>query len=149
MAAYRLMMSQILPAFLLGTVSRGRLPETAGEIAKDIGSYMLSPFVFIGGLVLNIATGQWGRSGNIVETPFKEAGRLVSAIKQGDTRKVLASSARTVGAWSGGKIPLQAIQTAEGAWDLSTGETEDWRELVWSKYAIQSKKKSEKKDSRY
>jgi hypothetical protein len=138
-AGYRLMMSQILPALLLGMVSRGRPPETAGEVAKDFGAYLLSPFVFMGALVLNIATGTWGRSGTIAETPFKETGRLVAAIKKGDGKKIITSAARTTGAWTGGKIPLQAIQTAEGAWDLSTGETEDWRELVWSKYSLKSK----------
>jgi hypothetical protein len=124
-------------------VSRGRPPESAGEVAKDFGAYLLSPFVFMGALVLNIATGEWGRSGTIAETPFKETGRLVAAIKKGDGKKIITSAARTAGAWSGGKIPLQAIQTAEGAWDLSTGETKDWRELVWSKYSLQSKKRTD------
>jgi hypothetical protein len=141
-ASYRLMMSQILPALLLGMISRGRPPETAGEIAKDMGAYLLSPFVFVGGMILNMVTGQWGRS-SIAETPFKEAGKLISAAKQGDPKKIISAAARTAGAWSGGKIPLQAIQTAEGAWDLSTGETEDWRELVWSKYSLKSKKKKD------
>jgi hypothetical protein len=141
-AGYRVMMTQVLPALLLGMVSRGRPPETVGEVAKDMGSYLLSPFVFIGGLVLNIATGEWGRSGTIAETPFKEAGRLVNAIKQGDPKKIITSTARTAGAWTGGKVPLQAIQTAEGAWDLSTGDTDDWRRLVWSEYALKSKKNS-------
>jgi hypothetical protein len=137
---YRIMMTQILPALLLGTVSRGRPPESAGEVAKDLGSYLLSPFVFLGGLVLNIATGEWGRSGSIAETPFKEAGRLVAAIQKGDGKKIITTAARATGAWTGGKIPLQAIQTAEGGWDLATGETEDWRRLVWSEYALKSKK---------
>jgi hypothetical protein len=142
-ASYRLLMSQVLPAMLLGMVSRGRPPETAGEVAKDLAAYLLSPFVFIGGLVLNIATGEWGRSGNIAETPFKEAGRLVNAIKQGDPSKIITSAARTTGAWTGGKVPLQAIQAAEGAWELATGETEDWRRLVWSEYSMKSNKKKD------
>jgi hypothetical protein len=144
-ASYRLLVSQVLPAMLLGMVSRGRPPESAGEVAKDLGAYLLSPFVFIGGLVLNIATGEWGRSGNIAETPFKEAGRLVQAIKQGDPSKIITSAARTTGAWTGGKVPLQAIQTAEGAWELATGETEDWRRLVWSEYSMKSNKKKDNK----
>jgi hypothetical protein len=143
-ASYRIVTSQILPALVLGLISRGRPPETVGEVAKDMAAYLLSPFVFIGGLVLNIATGEWGRSG-IAETPFKEAGRLVKAIQQGDTKKIVTSAARTTGAWTGGKIPLQAIQTAEGAWDLATDETEDWRRLVWSEYSMKSNKKPDDK----
>jgi len=143
-AGYRLMMSQILPAYILGVISRGRFTASPGELARDMASYLLSPFVFIGSLVLNVATGAWGRSGNIAETPFKEVGSLVNAIKQGDTKKIVSSVARTTGAVTG-KVPLQLIQTAEGTWDLATGETEDWRRLVYSKYAIKPGKKKDDK----
>lgn len=144
-AGYRVMMSQVLPALLLGMISRGRPPESAGEIAKDMFSFLMSPFVFVGRLAYNIIAGDWGPNRNIAETPFTETGRLVSAVKKGDAQKITKYAARSIGAWSGGKIPLQAVTTAEGAWNLATGETEDWRELVWSKYALKSKKSEKDK----
>lgn len=142
-AAYRVMMSQIVPAYVLGAISRGRPTTDPKEIGKDIVSYMLSPFVFVGRLVYNVVAGDWGASGNIVETPFTEAGHLVRSIKKGDGKNITKYAARTAGAWSGGKVPLQAVTSAEGAYNLATGDTDDFRELVWSKYALKPSKKSE------
>ncbi len=141
-AAYRLMMSQIVPAYVLGAISRGRPSTDPVEIGKDIFSYMVSPFVFVGKFVYNIATGDWGPAGNIASTPFTETGRLVRSIKDKDARDTAKYAARTIGAWSGGKIPLQAVTSAEGAFDLVTGESDDWRTLVWSKYALKKKRKT-------
>ena len=143
-AAYRTMMSQILPAYLLGMITRGRPTADPKEIAKDIASFMLSPLVFVGRLVYNIAAGDWGPSGSIITTPFAETGRLVRSIKQGDVKNTAKYAARSAGAWSGGKIPLQVVTSAEGAYNLATGDTDDFRELVWSKYALRSKDKSKK-----
>lgn len=148
MAGYRLLMSQIVPAMLLGMVTRGRPPESIGEIAKDLLFYIMCPFVFVGRWAYNVATGDWGPTRMIAEAPFVETGRLVSAIRKGfkkglqpgELKTIARYSARTVGAWTGGKIPLQAISTAEGAWDLATEQDDDFRRLVWSKYALQKKK---------
>ncbi len=147
--AYRLMMSQILPAMLLGMISRGRPPESAEEIAKDLAAHFLSPFVFLGRLAYNVAAGDWGPSNNIALTPALETQRMVSAMKRGDVRGTTKYTARTIGAWSGGKIPLQAVTSAEGAWDLATGETEDFRRLVWSEYAMKTRKKKESPGVKY
>lgn len=139
-AAYRVMMSQIVPAYVLGAITRGRPTTEPLEIGKDIASYMLSPFVFVGRFVYNIISGDWGPAGNIVGTPFAETGRLVRSIEQGDGKNIAKYAARSAGAWSGGKIPLQAVTSAEGAYNLATGDTDDFRELVWSKYAIRKDK---------
>ena len=146
MAGYRLLMSQVIPAMLLGMITRGRPPETPGEVAKDLLFYMLCPFVFVGKMVYNAynyaVTGEFYPSRMIAETPFIEAfERLPRAIVSGDPRKITIQAARTVGAWTGGKIPLQAITTAEGAWDLATEEDTDFRRLVWSKYALRKGRK--------
>ncbi len=99
----------------------------------------------MGQFVFNIATGQWGKRGSIVDVPFTETQRFVKAVGKGEGKKALKYGARSIGVWSGGKVPLQAITTAEGAWNLATDETDDFRELVWSKYALKEKKSSESK----
>ena len=35
-----------------------------------------------------------------------------------------------------GRIPAQAIRTAEGAYDLAQNETDDWRRLIYSEWAL-------------
>ena len=144
MMSYRLLVAQLLPAVLLGMVSRGRPPEDLKEVAKDLLFYFVSPFTFIGPWIYNIAVKNYGPRGMIAETPLVEAGRLGDAVRQGDLEKIAKQGARTIGAWTGGKIPLQAITLAEGAIELSTGETDDFRRLIWSKYALKSKKKKTK-----
>lgn len=141
MAAYRLLMSQIAPAMLLGMISRGRLQEDVKEVAIDMGSYLVSPFVFVGRYIASHFRG-WQAEGIIAEAPIRETLKLAKARKP---RAIIKGIARTVGAWTG-KIPLQAVQTAEGAWDLATDATEDFRRLIWSKYAMKSGKPKNKGD---
>jgi len=141
MMSYRLLASQILPALLLGMISRGRPPEDIKEVAKDMFMYLVSPFTFLGPWIYNIAVGEYGPRRMIAETALVETAKLGAAVRSGDPEKIIKRGARAVGAWSGGKIPLQAITTAEGAWRLANGETKDFRELVWSQYALKSKKK--------
>jgi len=145
MMSYRLLMSQILPALLLGMISRGRPPEDIKEAAKDMFMYLVSPFTFIGPWIYNIVAGDYGPRRMIAETALVETAKLGAAVRSGDPEKIIKRGVRTIGAWSGGKIPLQAITTAEGAWRLANDETEDFRELVWSQYALKSKKKKKKR----
>ena len=168
MMSYRLLMSQVIPAILLGMVSRGRLPEDLGDVAKDIFFFTITPVTFVGRWAYSVSVGDWGPSRTIAETPFIEAGRLVSALKKTKPKgykrwsskkkkewdknyykNIIKYGARTAGAWSGGRIPLQAITTTEGAINLMTDETDDFRELVWSKYALKSKKKKKKGRFKY
>ena len=141
MMGYRILMSQVAPALLLGMISRGRPPEDIKEAAKDMFMYLVSPFTFLGPWIYNIVAGDYGPRRMIAETPLVETAKLGAAIRSGDPGKIVKHGARATGAWSGGKIPLQAIATAEGAWRLANDETDDFRELVWSQYALKSKKK--------
>ncbi|KKL93424.1 hypothetical protein LCGC14_1874830, partial [marine sediment metagenome] len=101
MASYRLLMTQIAPALLLGMISRGRPPEDVKEVAKDLMFYLLSPFVFVGRIAYNIVAGDWGPSRMIAETPFIETGRLVTELKKPakkrKIKRIAKYGARTVG----------------------------------------------------
>ncbi len=149
MLGYRLLMQQAVPALLLGMVSRGRLPEDFGDIGKDLAFYLLSPYVVIGRFLYNtFIERDWGpTSGFIWETPFTETFKLAGEVMKDekDPKKIAKAAGRTVGAWTG-VPPLQVLQTAEGGWNLATGETNDFRELIWSSYALRGKGK--KKDER-
>ncbi len=147
MLGYRLLMQQIIPALLLGVVSRGRLPEDPKEIGKDLAFYMMSPYFFVGRFLYNTFVARdWGpTSGFIWETPLTETYRFAGAAMKGDVGKSIKYGARAAGAWSGGYPPLQVVQTVEGGWNLATGETNDFRELIWSKYALKKNRKKEGK----
>ncbi|KKL78290.1 hypothetical protein LCGC14_2026350, partial [marine sediment metagenome] len=144
MVGYRLLMSQIIPAMLLGIVSRGRLQDDPKEIMEDLAYFMVSPYVVLGRMAYTIATGQWGSGGNIASTPFKEAGYAAAAVRRGDTGEAIKYGARTVGAFTKGKPPLQLVQTVEGIVDLANGETDDLRRLIWSESALKNEEEEEK-----
>ncbi len=151
MLGYRLLMQQAAPALLLGMVSRGRLPEDFGDVGKDLAFYLLSPYVFIGRFIHNMFIERdWGpTSGFIWETPFTETFKLAGEVmkEEKDPKKIAKAAGRTVGAWTG-VPPLQVLQTAEGGWNLATGETNDFRELIWSQYVLRGKGKKKNERSK-
>ena len=170
MLGYRLMMQQVVPALLLGMVSRGRLPKDFKEIAKDLAFYLISPYFVIGRFLYNtFIERDWGpTTGFIWETPVTETFRAVGAVikdkpasyaswsaarqKEWDQKRlkdVAKYGTRAVGAWTGGYPPLQVVQTVEGGWNLATGETDDFRELIWSKYALKKGKTTDGRSKKY
>ena len=138
-ATYRFMMGEMLPAMVLGVIVRGRLPETPGEVAKDLISYLMNPAVFFGRFLYNIATGNYDPvTTSISMMPlraFEEAVKTSRAVKRGDVPGMVEGVARTYGATTG-QIPEQAIITARGAYDLATGESDDWKRLMRTEGSI-------------
>ena len=142
-AMQRFVVGQIMPAIVLGTITRGRLPESVEEVAKDIASFMLGGLVFFGRWVYNVVTGDWDPIKSAFSTvPFKaleEAGRTVSSAAQGNIQKTAEHAVGTYGAFTG-KIPQQIITTTGGMIDLMQGETDDYKRLIYSKYMLKRNK---------
>ena len=141
MAMYRFLFSQILPSMMLGMITRGRLPKDAKEMALDLGSYIVTPQIFLGRFVWNMLTGEWrsDTSAAISALPlrgFEEVSRGADALQRGDYRKAVERGIGAVGAFTG-KIPQQAITTGGGVVDLMIGETDDLKRLIYSEYMIE------------
>jgi len=153
-ASYRFMMGEVLPAMVLGVIVRGRLPETPGEMAEDLISYLIYPAIFLGRFLFNVATGNYDPvTTSISMMPlraFEEAVRTTAAVKKGDVPGIVEGAARTYGAATG-QIPEQAIITARGAYDLATGESDDWRRLMRTESSLKyhaSKKETSRSATR-
>jgi hypothetical protein len=147
MAMYRFLFSQILPSMMLGMITRGRLPKDAKEMALDLGSYIVTPQIFLGRFLWNMATGDWrsDTSAAVSMLPlkgFEEVSRAADALQRGDIRTAAERGVGAVGAFTG-KIPQQVITTTGGVIDLAIGETDDYKRLIYSEYMI--KKYGEKK----
>ncbi|KKN77892.1 hypothetical protein LCGC14_0356290 [marine sediment metagenome] len=142
-ATQRFMTGQIIPAVLLGMITRGRLPESPEEVLKDIASHMMGPHVFFGRFIYNAATGDWDPLESAISAiPFKgfeEGARTVTSAKRGDIQKTIEHGVGTYGAFTG-KIPQQLITTTGGIIDLAQGETEDIKRIVYSEYMIKKNK---------
>lgn len=148
MVMYRFLFSQILPSMMLGMITRGRLPKDAKEMATDLMSYMITPLIFGGRFIYNLATNEWDPIASEISTiPIRgpeEIVRGVSAAKRGDVRGIIKHGIGTVGAFTGA-IPQQALTTTGGIIDLMTGETDDYKRLIYSPYML--KRYGEKEES--
>ena len=141
LAMYRFLFSQILPSMMLGMITRGRLPEDAKEMALDLTSYIVTPQIFLGRFIYNIATGEWRSStfAAVSALPlrgFEETEWAAKALQRGDYRKAAERGVGAVGAFTG-KIPQQVITTTGGVIDLAIGETDDYKRLIYSEYMIE------------
>jgi len=131
--AWRVMVGHIIPAFIMGLVSRGRLPDEK-EVLTDQAGYFILPLYFFGNLVNNLLQGYGGRETLPLQVyddiaDIKEYKGWGAKIKAG-----LRAAGRGFG-W-----PLnQPIRTIEGALDLFNKKDTDYRRLIWSKYMLQKR----------
>ena len=149
MAMYRFLFSQILPSMMLGMITRGRLPKDAKEMALDLTSYIVTPQIFLGRFIYNIATGEWRSStfAAVSALPlrgFEETEWAAKALGRGDYHKAIERGVGAVGAFTG-KIPQQVITTTGGVIDLAIGETDDYKRLIYSEYMLEKYGEEEKK----
>jgi hypothetical protein len=134
-AGYRVMFSSVIPALLFGMVGRGGPPEDWGDAATDLALYPLGAPFLVGRLITNIAKGFGSGATSIAEIAPTEFGKMVSSAYRGDTRGFVIHGTKFAGSASG-RMPAQAIRAAEGAYDLSQNETDDWRRLIYSEWAL-------------
>jgi hypothetical protein len=134
-AAYRVMFSHVIPALLFGMVGRGGPPESWKDVGKDLALYPLGSLFLVGRVIYNAAQGFAGGGTSVAEIGVTELEKTVAAGFEGDVAGVVKHGIKATGALTG-RIPAQAIRTAEGAYDLSQNETDDWRRLIYSEWAL-------------
>ena len=141
--AYRLLMSYILPALLMGAMGRGGAPDDVGDVAIDLATFPLSAFVLFGRWAYALGRG-FDPGNTIMDVPFTEAGKALAAAKRGDAGTAAWQGLKAAGAFSG-TIPQQAFLTAQGVSSLATDPTADLRELLWSKSQLRGGRAAPKK----
>ncbi len=134
-AAYRVMFSYVMPALLFGMVGRGGPPDEWTDVVKDLALYPLGSLFLVGRIIYNAAQGFAGGGTSIAEIGITELEKTVGAGFRGDIGAVVKHGTKAVGALTG-RIPAQAIRTAEGAYDLAQNETDDWRRLIYSEWTL-------------
>jgi len=132
---YRVAFSYIMPALLMGMITRGRLPKDTKEVLKDLVSFPIAGLFFVGAIVRSIVDGfdefsipplSWAndiiKAGTMKTIPTK--------IKYG-----LSALAKVLG------IPWnQPYRSVKGMIDYLGGATDDLRRLVYSEYALAEEK---------
>ncbi len=136
MLAYRVLFSMLLPAFLMGMITRGRPPEDKKEVVQDISSYGVAPAFMFGQFASAIIQG-YGVRMPMGLGMFEEMGKAAKSPGQAPKR-LAGAAAQALGLpWS------QPRRTVEGLIALGDGETSDARRLIWNEYALE--KTAEKK----
>ncbi len=149
MAAYRFFVAFVMPAMALGLVARGRPWKDEDELQEDLFHYLISVVPLAGPAVSRAVKG-WGSGSFLDGTAWDELQKLAREVRgrkdrrtgrrKRDLGQIAKRAATTTGAFTG-KLPHQAVITAEGAHALATGETDDPRRLVWTEYALKDKSK--------
>ena len=133
-AAYKVLFSYILPAMLLGMVSRGGLPRNMGQIKDDLVRYPLAGAFFIGGLINNAVDdyGEWSVPGLQGPKDIKDA---ATAFYQGKWPQGIRFTVKGLAEVLG--VPYSQLnRTYKGLIALMNGDVTDWRNLIWSEYAL-------------
>jgi hypothetical protein len=130
---YRVLMSYMVPAMIMGLIARGRPQEEPEEVVKDAASYAVAPVFVVGGMASGLIQG-YGTRMPVGLGVFEEMGRAYQADSPaGAARAAGNATAQVLGLpWSQPKRTLQGIIA------LGDGETSDARRLVWSEMALQS-----------
>ena len=137
----------MLPVVLFVFFVGGGLPKDIKDVAIDLITYPIAGAVVIGRWITQMIRG-WGDSSTIAEAAPGEARKLIGAVKRGDIQKIIKYAATTIGAATG-RIPAQAVRTAEGVIDIATGKTQDPRRLIYSEWALKQGWSPAAKKSRY
>ncbi|KKN71964.1 hypothetical protein LCGC14_0416100 [marine sediment metagenome] len=132
--SHRIAFSYIIPAMAYGFIGRGGPPEDWGDVAFDLATYPLGS-LFVAGRVVDSAIRGYGGLSSIAGISFDEFGK---AAQSRNIPGVVKHGIRAIGAATG-RIPDAPIDFVEGSIDLYKGDTEDWRRLIYSEWALESK----------
>jgi len=145
-AAYKVLFSYVLPAMMLGMVARGRFPKSKEELIKDMVKYPLAG-AFLVGSTINYLMDGYDDFTIPVTTGPKTGYKSLQAMSQGKWEKGLEYGAQSLATITG--IPYNQLSRSwKGAMALMNNETDDWRRLVWSEYALEQGLPKSKSTSR-
>ena len=123
--------SKLIPGWLLSVISRGRTP-TAEELGKDTLMYAILPIWPVGSMYAAAVQGYEKMS-------VPTGAFLDDALKAAQSKKL--SKKLRYGAQSAGRlvgVPVnQPVRTLLGTIDLSRGDTDDFRRLLWSEWSLE------------
>ena len=132
LAGYRIMTSALLPALIMGLITRGRLWEKWTEPVADVAGFAISPIYLFGNIVNDLLHGYNSDPLSIGFGVLEDIGKAVT-IKE--PIKKLEYGAIAAGKIAGVPI-VQPRRTLKGIIALSTDEDAKLRQLIWSEYQL-------------
>jgi len=131
-ALRRIILAFVVPAVMIGAISRSRLPKDAKDFGLDVASMAISTLPIVGSWI-NSGLKGFSDSGVVTTEAFNQIQQAIQDITQDEWGKFGLDA--LVGAATMKGIPVgQPRRTIQAAIDLSTGKTDDWMELIWGSY---------------
>lgn len=131
--------ASLINSLILGLIQRGRLPRDLKEVAEDLIVWPLGGYFFIGPLIRGVSAGftDYGLPAfEVLDSLSKSMVEVSQGDLEGSLKSIAMTSALATGLpWS------QPYRTTKGLLDWINGETDDWRRLFWSEWALQEPKK--------
>lgn len=124
----------VLQALLEYALGAGHMPTEPEELTEAMiqGALMMVPGI---GPMLNAIHNGFSTLPPALDLTVKKPWQSLSAAAEGDFEKTLDNAFYFGSAF--GKLPYtQVRRTLTGVYELATGETDDYRRLVWSNYQL-------------
>ena len=121
----------LAPALLAGWVRSGFKTDDWRKYAQEVVAYPLTGLFLVRDLMNSIVKGF-----DIGAPPGLGGVQEVSyTVKGKELRTKIKHGVKAVGLLTG-KIPTQAVDTAEAFIDLMTGKSRDWKRLIWTESSL-------------
>jgi hypothetical protein len=130
--AVRVLWSYMVPALIMGMINRGGPPEDLDDLGKDMITYPIAGFIFIGNIINSIIKGY----SESLPLPAQQAEAFLRAFRSKDPQSAMWYSGRAAARLLGVPGMAQAERSLKGVRDLMAGHTEDVRRLIWSEWQL-------------
>ncbi len=135
MVAYRVLFSNVLPSMMFGAISRGGVPDDWKDALFDWAAYSISPIFLVGRLVIDAVLGFAGGQSSVEDILPANLSKTVEAVIKKNPKKAALYATKSIGGITG-RIPNQVLRTGKGIYDITTGETDDLRRLIYSDWSL-------------
>lgn len=133
-ALMRVMETFVAPAFLIGAISRSRIPDDPLEIAQDFASMGLATFPMFGRFLSATMSGMGDAATDLISTEIlDQVQSLATRMRKGDWGNALAGVAE-VGGYAFGYPVGQPRRVINYLIDVANDRTDDWTEFIWGEF---------------
>ena len=131
-------------AIMIGWITASEPPEDARDIVDSLAVMSLSMIPIAGLFLASGYQGFFTDSGMITTEVLAQLQEFGYRVNRGEWGKVALLIPELAGYIAG--VPVaQPKRTLQGIYDLATGKTDDWMEIIWGAYRREEARKGEKK----
>ena len=122
----------IIPALMIGAITRSDIPKNTRELVKDLASMYIATIPIVGSWITSGLKG-FSDSGLITTEILDRIQDLSQKVNKAEWDKVALTLPELAGYAIG--VPVaQPKRTFKAIINLAQGKTDDWMELIWGEY---------------